>query len=181
MLTEKQLKFCELVTSGLDPSAAYVGAGYKSRSSEGARVAASKMLHHHAGIATQVAKLRAVGLKAQQKQAERVEIDQSWLLAEYLELLDLSKSAGSLGISRQCLQDVAKISGYWNESRSLDINVVEDRRLLELNSGDLLELLEIARGGGSGGRGDASRVLESATSGTKSREAAPNLSLQEGT
>jgi hypothetical protein len=167
MLTEKQLKFCQLVTSGLDPSAAYVGAGYKSRSSEGARVAASKLLHHHLGVATEVSRLRAVGLRAERKKAEAIEIDQAWLVAEYLEVLALSKSAGSLGISRQCLQDLAKLSGYWSESRSLDINVVQDQRLLELNSSDLLEMLQIARGGASLGRGDASIVLDSPTGGTR--------------
>ena len=79
------------------------------------------------------------------KTAEKQDITRSFLIQQYLEVLEKAKEQSStLNVAKNTLDSLAHISGLWLDKRTLEVSGAVNH-LASLNTGDLIQALNTAQ------------------------------------
>ena len=80
-----------------------------------------------------------------EKTATKQDIDRSFLIGQYLELVELGKQYKQISSARQALDSLAHISGLWQDHRSIEIKGTIDHAIQSLDSDQLIQALTEAK------------------------------------
>ena len=138
-LTKKQRVFAEVyVNNGKNASQAYREAYGSTQPDNSIRSSASRLLRND-NVREAVVYLLQENLKTTQRKQD---IERDFLIAEYLDVLRLSKEHKQLSTARQTLDSLAHLAGLWTDRREVTTNVNIDATLSALDSAELLRALE---------------------------------------
>ena len=79
-----------------------------------------------------------------EKTATKQDIDRSFLIGQYLELVELGKQYKQISSARQALDSLAHISGLWLDKRTVEVSGAVNH-LASLDTSALLDALGTAR------------------------------------
>ena len=144
-LTEKQQVFVkEYVNNGGNGSQAYIAAGYSASSDNVVNAAASRMLRLNK-ISTQIARLQTQALAKKQKQADKLEVTQDWLITQLAQTVSDSREAGQHSVAMNSIVHIGKLLGLYVDKREVSASLSVDSTLTQLDTAHLLQALKEAR------------------------------------
>ena len=144
-LTEKQQVFVkEYVNNGGNGGQAYIVAGYSASSENVVNAAASRMLRLNK-ISTQIARLQTQALVKKQKQADKLEVTQDWLITQLAQTVSDSRAAGLHGVAMNSIVHIGKLLGLYVDKREVSASLSVDSTLTQLDTAHLLQALKEAR------------------------------------
>ena len=121
-LTAKQAKFVELfLTNGENRSKAYRDSGYKCSSEQTAYVGGSKLLRN-AKVLDRILSIKAKSIAEKHDQAKRINIDEQWLLAEYIDTIQLAKDDKQYNVVKASLDSIARMTGHLISKTELQVS-----------------------------------------------------------
>ena len=140
-LSKKQEKFVhEYVTNKKHAVLAYRLAGYYSVNENSANVGASRLLKS-ANIAHEIARLKVVQAKKDIKTIKKTEVDQAYIVAEYIDVIQSSKARKQYGVANQAITNLAKLLNIGSlNSQNLNVSG-EINHLQQLDTQSLLNAL----------------------------------------
>jgi len=154
-LTEKQQVFVkEYVNNGGNGSQAYIAAGYSASSDNVVNAAASRMLRLNK-ISTQIARLQTQALVKKQKQADKLEVTQDWLITQLAQTVSDARAANQHSTAMQSIVHIGKLLGLYVDKREISASLSVDSTLTQLDTAHLLQALKEARPAQSGDTIDA--------------------------
>ena len=154
-LTEKQQVFVkEYVNNGGNGSQAYIAAGYSASSDNVVNAAASRMLRLNK-ISTQIARLQTQALVKKQKQADKLEVTQDWLITQLAQTVSDARAAGQHSVAMNSLVHMGRLLGIYVDKREVKASLSVDSTLTQLDTAHLLQALKEARPAQSGDTIDA--------------------------
>jgi len=154
-LTEKQQVFVkEYVNNGGNGSQAYIAAGYSASSDNVVNAAASRMLRLNK-ISTQIARLQTQALAKKQKQADKLEVTQDWLITQLAQTVSDARAANQHSTAMQSIVHIGKLLGLYVDKREISASLSVDSTLTQLDTAHLLQALKEARPAQSGDTIDA--------------------------
>jgi len=141
-LTKKQRVFAEVyVNNGKNASQAYREAYGSTQPDNSIRSSASRLLRND-NVREAVVYLLQENLKTTQRKQD---IERDFLIAEYLDVLRLSKEHKQLSTARQTLDSLAHLAGFWSTNKTeMTTNVNIDATLQQLGTDELLTALQTA-------------------------------------
>ena len=149
-LTEKQQVFVkEYVNNGGNGSQAYIAAGYSASSDNVVNAAASRMLRLNK-ISTQIARLQTQALVKKQKQADKLEVTQDWLITQLAQTVSDARAANQHSTAMQSIVHIGKLLGLYVDKREISASLSVDSTLTQLDTAHLLQALKEARPAQSG-------------------------------
>ena len=144
-LTDKQLLFVnEFVNNGGNGSKAYIAAGYSASNENVVNAAASRMLRLNK-ISTAVARLQTQALAKKQKQAEKLEVTQDWLITQLAQTVSDSRAAGQHSVAMNSIVHIGKLLGLYVDKREVSASLSVDSTLTQLDTAQLLGALKQAQ------------------------------------
>ena len=144
-LTEKQLLFVkEFVNNGGNGSQAYIAAGYSASSENVVNAAASRMLRLNK-ISTAVARLQTQALAKKQKQAEKLEVTQDWLITQLAQTVSDARAVNQHSTALGALMAIGKTLGLIVDKREISASLSVDSTLTQLDTAQLLGALKQAQ------------------------------------
>ena len=144
-LTEKQQVFVkEYVNNGGNGSQAYIAAGYSASSDNVVNAAASRMLRLNK-ISTQIARLQTQALVKKQKQADKLEVTQDWLITQLAQTVSDARAANQHSTAMQSIVHIGKLLGLYVDKREISASLSVDSTLTQLDTAHLLQALKEAR------------------------------------
>ena len=144
-LTAKQETFIDhYLTNGGNIGQAYRDSGYKCSTDATAYVGGSKLLRNGKVIdAILVRKKDSVA--KQRAKAKRIDIDEQWLLAEYIDTIRLAKADKQYSVVNSSITNIAKLLSIgFVDRREINQQINIDATLQALDSGALLDALTSA-------------------------------------
>jgi len=144
-LTEKQQVFVkEYVNNGGNGSQAYIAAGYSASSENVVNAASSRMLRLNK-ISTQIARLQTQALAKKQKQADKLEVTQDWLITQLAQTVSDARAAGQHSVAMNSLVHMGRLLGIYVDKREVKASLSVDSTLTQLDTAHLLQALKEAR------------------------------------
>ena len=144
-LTEKQQVFVkEYVNNGGNGGQAYIAAGYSASSDNVVNAAASRMLRLNK-ISTQIARLQTQALVKKQKQADKLEVTQDWLITQLAQTVSDARAANQFSVVMNSLVHMGKLLGLYVDKREISASLSVDSTLTQLDTAHLLQALKEAR------------------------------------
>ena len=144
-LTEKQQVFVkEYVNNGGNGGQAYIVAGYSASSDNVVNAAASRMLRLNK-ISTQIARLQTQALVKKQKQADKLEVTQDWLITQLAQTVSDARAANQHSTAMQSIVHIGKLLGLYVDKREISASLSVDSTLTQLDTAHLLQALKEAR------------------------------------
>ena len=144
-LTDKQLLFVkEFVNNGGNGSKAYIAAGYSASSENVVNAAASRMLRLNK-ISTAVARLHTQALAKKQKQAEKLEVTQDWLITQLAQTVSDARAVNQHSTALGALMAIGKTLGLIVDKREISASLSVDSTLTQLDTAQLLGALKQAQ------------------------------------
>ena len=144
-LTEKQQVFVkEFVNNGGNGSQAYIAAGYSASSENVVNAAASRMLRLNK-ISTQIARLQTQALAKKQKQAEKLEVTQDWLITQLAQTVSDARAANQHSTALGALMAIGKACGLIIDRKQVTASLSVDSTLTQLDTAQLLGALKQAQ------------------------------------
>ena len=144
-LTEKQEVFVnEFVNNGGNGSQAYIAAGYSASSENVVNAAASRMLRLNK-ISTQIARLQTQALAKKQKQAEKLEVTQDWLITQLAQTVSDARAANQHSTALGALMAIGKACGLIIDRKQVTASLSVDSTLTQLDTAQLLGALKQAQ------------------------------------
>ena len=144
-LTEKQEVFVnEFVNNGGNGSQAYIAAGYSASSDNVVNAAASRMLRLNK-ISTQIARLQTQALAKKQKQAEKLEVTQDWLITQLAQTVSDARAANQHSTALGALMAIGKACGLIIDRKQVTASLSVDSTLTQLDTAQLLGALKQAQ------------------------------------
>jgi len=147
-LTAKQETFIEhYLTNGGNIGQAYRDSGYKCSTDATAYVGGSKLLRNGKVMDRILAK-KADSVAKQHAKAKRIDIDEQWLLAEYIDTIRLAKADKQYSVVNSSITNIAKLLNIgFVDRREINQQINIDATLQALDSGALLDALNSANSG----------------------------------
>jgi len=143
-LTAKQAKFVELfLTNGENRSKAYRDSGYKCSSEQTAYVGGSKLLRN-GKVLDKILAIKADSIAKKHNQAKRISIDEQWLLAEYIDTIQLAKDDKQYNVVKASLDSIARMTGHLISKTELQVSG-EVSHLASLDTTTLMNALTQAQ------------------------------------
>jgi len=143
-LTAKQAKFVELfLTNGENRSKAYRDSGYKCSSEQTAYVGGSKLLRN-GKVLDKILAIKADSIAKKHNQAKRISIDEQWLLAEYIDTIQLAKDDKQYNVVKASLDSIGKLTGLMVDRKELAVSG-EVSHLASLDTQSLMNALTQAQ------------------------------------
>jgi len=141
-LNEKQLLFAETyLNNGRNASSAY-RAAYGDDLPETTVNSSSSRLLRLDKVRTYLVKVRQTNAEITQRKQD---ISRDFLIQEYLDVLKLSKDNLQLNTAKNTLDSLAHLAGLWLDKREITNNVKVDMALEQLDTGQLIDALQMAR------------------------------------
>ena len=139
-LSTKHKQFADSYIQSRNASEAYRIA-YGDKAETVVNASASRLLRN-VKIRDYIVKVQTTKLT---KTAEKQDITRSFLIQQYLEVLEKAKEQSStLNVAKNTLDSLAHISGLWLDKRTLEVSGAVNH-LASLDTGDLIEALNIAQ------------------------------------
>ena len=141
-LTAKQETFIDhYLTNGGNIGQAYRDSGYKCSTDATAYVGGSKLLRNGKVMDRILAK-KADSVAKQHAKAKRIDIDEQWLLAEYIDTIRLAKADKQYSTVNASITNIAKLLNIgFVDRREINQQINIDATLQALASGALLDAL----------------------------------------
>ena len=144
-LTAKQETFIDhYLTNAGNRTKAYRDSGYKCSTDQTAYVGGSKLLRN--GKVMDALLVRKKDSVAKQRaKAKRIDIDEQWLLAEYIDTIRLAKADKQYSAVNASITNIAKLLNIgFVDRREINQQINIDATLQALDSGALLDALTSA-------------------------------------
>ena len=144
-LTEKQKAFIDCyLTNGGNRTKAYRDSGYKCSTDQTAYVGGSKLLRNGKVMDALLVRKKDSVAK-QHAKAKRIDIDEQWLLAEYIDTIRLAKADKQYSAVNASITNIAKLLNIgFVDRREINQQINIDATLQALDSGALLDALTSA-------------------------------------
>ena len=144
-LTEKQKAFIDCyLTKGGNRTKAYRDSGYKCSTDQTAYVGGSKLLRNGKVMDALLVRKKDSVAK-QHAKAKRIDIDEQWLLAEYIDTIRLAKADKQYSAVNASITNIAKLLNIgFVDRREINQQINIDATLQALDSGALLDALTSA-------------------------------------
>ena len=118
-------------------------AGYKVKNDNVAGPESSKLLRNPK-ISQEITRKKAGELAERVEKARKYEIDQDWLISQYIDTINGAREAKQYNAVRNCITDIAKLTGHLIDKKELAING-EINHLQQLDTQTLLNALQSAQ------------------------------------
>ena len=89
--------------------------------------------------------MKAGELAGKVEKARKYEIDQDWLISQYIDTINGAREAKQFGAIRNCILDIAKLTGHMLDRKELAISG-EISHLQQLDTETLMNALQSAQG-----------------------------------
>ena len=144
-LTAKQETFIDhYLTNGGNIGQAYRDSGYKCSTDATAYVGGSKLLRN-TKVVDQILLRKKNSVDKQRAKAKRIDIDEQWLLAEYIDTIRLAKADKQYSAVNASITNIAKLLNIgFVDRREINQQINIDATLQALDSGALLDALTSA-------------------------------------
>jgi len=142
-LTPKQKEFVDLYLGGMNATEAYKLAGYQVKNDNVAGPESSKLLRNPK-ISQEITRLKAGELAQKVEKARKYDIDQDWLISQYIDTINGAREAKQFGAIRNCILDIAKLTGHMLDRKELAISG-EISHLQQLDTETLMNALQSAQ------------------------------------
>ena len=142
-LTPKQKEFVELYLGGMNATEAYKLAGYKVKNDNVAGPESSKLLRNPK-ISQEVTRLKAGELAEKVEKARKYDIDQDWLISQYIDTINDARAVKHFNVVKGCIDSIAKLTGHLLDRRELAISG-EISHLQQLDTETLMNALQTAQ------------------------------------
>ena len=144
-LTAKQETFIDhYLTNGGNIGQAYRDSGYKCSTDATAYVGGSKLLRN-AKVVDRILVRKKDSVAKQRAKAKRIDIDEQWLLAEYIDTIRLAKADKQYSAVNASITNIAKLLNIgFVDRREINQQINIDATLQALDSGALLDALTSA-------------------------------------
>ena len=144
-LTEKQKAFIDCyLTNGGNRTKAYRDSGYKCSTDQTAYVGGSKLLRN--GKVMDALLVRKKDSVAKQRaKAKRIDIDEQWLLAEYIDTIRLAKADKQYSVVNSSITNIAKLLNIGFLDRKELMVSGEISHLQQLDTETLMNALQSAQ------------------------------------
>ena len=144
-LTAKQSKFVELfLTNGENRSKAYRDSGYKCSTEQTAYVGGSKLLRN-GKVLDAILVRKKDSVAKQRAKAKRIDIDEQWLLAEYIDTIRLAKADKQYSVVNSSITNIAKLLNIGFLDRKELMVSGEINHLQQLDTETLMNALQTAQ------------------------------------
>ena len=144
-LTEKQKAFIDCyLTNGGNRAKAYRDSGYKCSTEQTEYVGGSKLLRNGKVMDRILAK-KADSVAKQHAKAKRIDIDEQWLLAEYIDTIRLAKADKQYSVVNSSITNIAKLLNIgFLDRKELTVSG-EVNHLQQLDTETLMNALQMAQ------------------------------------
>ena len=144
-LTEKQKAFVDhYLTNGGNIGQAYRDSGYKCSTDATAYVGGSKLLRN-GKVMAQILVKKANTVAEQHAKAKRIDIDEQWLLAEYIDTIRLAKADKQYSVVNSSITNIAKLLNIgFLDRKELTVSG-EVNHLQQLDTETLMNALQMAQ------------------------------------
>ena len=144
-LTEKQKAFVDhYLTNGGNRTKAYRDSGYKCSTEQTAYVGGSKLLRN--GKVMDLILVKKANFVAEQRaKAKRIDIDEQWLLAEYIDTIRLAKADKQYSVVNSSITNIAKLLNIGFLDRKELMVSGEINHLQQLDTETLMNALQSAQ------------------------------------
>ena len=144
-LTAKQETFIDhYLTNGGNIGQAYRDSGYKCSTDATAYVGGSKLLRN-GKVVDRILVRKKDSVAKQRAKAKRIDIDEQWLLAEYIDTIRLAKADKQYSAVNASITNIAKLLNIgFVDRREINQQINIDATLQALDSGALLDALTSA-------------------------------------
>ena len=141
-LTAKQETFIDhYLTNGGNIGQAYRDSGYKCSTDATAYVGGSKLLRN-GKVLDAILVRKKDSVAKQRAKAKRIDIDEQWLLAEYIDTIRLAKADKQYSAVNASITNIAKLLNIgFVDRREINQQINIDATLQALDSGALLDAL----------------------------------------
>ena len=143
-LTPKQQLFVEVYLDTNNAVQAYKDAGYSISTENVMNSSASRMLRN-VNISQVIAKSRSNNLAKQAKKREKIDINETWLINRYLDVIDGAMKSKHWNAARNCITDIGKLTGHVYDRKSIELQGTIDHAIQNLDSDQLIQALTEAR------------------------------------
>ena len=143
--TANQESFVEhYLTNGGNRTKAYRDSGYKCSTEQTAYVGGSKLLRNGKVMDRILAK-KADSVAKQHAKAKRIDIDEQWLLAEYIDTIRLAKADKQYSVVNSSITNIAKLLNIgFLDRKELTVSG-EVNHLQQLDTETLMNALQMAQ------------------------------------
>ena len=143
-LTTKQKRFVEYyLGNGENATKAYKQAGYKAKNDNVAAPEASKLLQNPK-ISQAILREKAGELAKQAKRAKKADIDQDWLVSQYIDTIELAKQDKQYNVMKSSIDSIGKLLGLMVDRKELAVSG-EVSHLASLDTQSLMNALTQAQ------------------------------------
>ena len=143
-LTTKQKRFVEYyLGNGENATKAYKQAGYKAKNDNVAAPEASKLLQNPK-ISQAILREKAGELAKQAKRAKKADIDQDWLVTQYIDTIELAKQDKQYNVMKSSIDSIGKLLGLMVDRKELAVSG-EVSNLASLDTQSLMNALTQAQ------------------------------------
>ena len=143
-LTPKQREFVELYLGGMNATEAYKLAGYQVKNDNVAGPESSKLLRNPK-VSQEITRLKAGELAEKVEKARKYDIDQDWLISQYIDTINDARAVKHFNVVKGCIDSIAKLTGHLLDRRELAISG-EISHLQQLDTETLMNALQSAQG-----------------------------------
>ena len=143
-LTSKQKRFVEYyLGNGENATKAYKQAGYKAKNDNVASPEASKLLQNPK-VSQAIMREKAGELAKQAKRARKADIDQDWLVTQYIDTIELAKQDKQYNVMKSSIDSIGKLLGLMVDRKELAVSG-EVSHLASLDTTTLMNALTQAQ------------------------------------
>ena len=143
-LTSKQKRFVEYyLGNGENATKAYKQAGYKVKNDNVASPEASKLLQNPK-VSQAIMREKAGELAKQAKRARKADIDQDWLVTQYIDTIELAKQDKQYNVMKSSIDSIGKLLGLMVDRKELAVSG-EVSHLASLDTQSLMNALTQAQ------------------------------------
>ena len=143
-LTSKQKAFIGYyLGNGENATKAYKQAGYKAKNDNVASPEASKLLQNPK-VSQAIMREKAGELAKQAKRAKKADIDQDWLISQYIDTIELAKQDKQYNVMKSSIDSIGKLLGLYIDRKELAISG-EVSHLASLDTQSLMAALTQAQ------------------------------------
>ena len=144
-LTPKQQLFVEnYINNGEDHIQAYKDSGYTATSDNSLYAGVNRLLRN-VKVSAQIARYKANNLAKQAKKREKIDINETWLINRYLDVIDGAMKSKHWNAARNCITDIGKLTGHVYDRKSIELQGTIDHAIQSLDSDQLIQALTEAK------------------------------------
>jgi hypothetical protein len=144
-LTPKQQLFVDnYINNDGDHIQAYKDSGYTATSDNSLYAGVNRLLKN-VKVSAQIARYKANNLAKQAKKREKIDINETWLINRYLDVIDGAMQSKHWNAARNCITDIGKLTGHVYSRQSIELQGTIDHAIQSLDSDQLIQALTEAK------------------------------------